>query len=156
MRWCYCTDDTWLINNPSLRNLGYFAFAGRLSRALEGKSCMYSTNTGSFSSIFYNQKISSLAACIGKREWVAQCSQDFPKRWRHHLCSYERAFAFVPTDQVCLWHSGKPAFRGISLRWLDMWQVCVISVVFFPVPGCVAVIPKTGYCKSRSGHVVSV
>lgn len=30
----------------------------------------------------------------------------------------------------------------------------ITKVVSLPVPGSVAVISKTGYCRSRSGHVV--
>ena len=156
MRWCYCTDDTWLINIPPLRNLGGLCFTGRLSRALEGKSCMYSTNTGNFSSIFYNWKISSLAACIGKIKWWQKAPKTSRKdgdticaHTKGHLPLYQWINSAYDTQanlpsEACHWG------HKISDRF-------VLSGLFsFPVSGCVAVIPKAGYCKGRTGYVVSV
>lgn len=129
MRWCYGTDDTWLINIPSLRNLGGFCFTGRLSRALEGKSCVYSTNVGNFSSNFYNWKISSLAACIGKIKWWHKA----PKTSRKDggtICAHTKGY--LPLYQwiksACDTQANLPSeacHRG------HKWQVCFIRVVFF-------------------------
>ena len=132
-----------------------FAFAGRLSRSLEGKSCMYSINMGSFSDYFLQLESIFTSSLHKKHRMGSTMLPRLPEKM-------ETPFVLIRKG-ICLGTSRSSPPMALRQTCLQRHVIEMISnrsvlsgLLYFPVPGPVAVIPKTGYRKSRSGHVALV